>query len=58
MIFNVQETFLSRKKNKRGKEKKEEKKKVVIEQFQYESAKHSPNYRQNNYVVQQCGQIT
>ncbi len=45
MIFNVQETFLSikdQKKNKREKEKKEEKK----------------NYRQNNYVVQQCGQIT
>ncbi len=49
MIFNVQEIFLSRKKNKRGKKKKEEeKKKVVIEQFQYESTKHSPNYRQNN----------
>ena len=47
MIFNVQETFLSRKdqkKNKREKEKKE-KKNGGIEQFRYESAKHFPNYR-------------
>ncbi len=50
MFFNVQETFLSRKKDQKKntwKKEKEKEKTGVMAQIQYESAEHSPNY----YIV-------
>ncbi len=44
MIFNVKETFLSRKDQKKNmRKKKEEENTGVMAQIQYESAEHSPN---------------
>ncbi len=43
MIFNVQETFPSRKDQKKNTRKKEKENTGVMAQIQYESAEHSPN---------------